>query len=78
MHVKYILIEAKPMVQWSTTEVAVFFALIGMVIFKLWTVWHVSLKSGANREGRAIFLGLLTGMTLFGVGAKFYISHMLG
>ncbi|MFT6351523.1 MAG: hypothetical protein ACJAZ4_001036 [Neptuniibacter pectenicola] len=66
------------MVIWSTGEIVVFFAVIGMIIFKLWSVWHVSLKAGANREGRAIFLGLITGLTLFAITAKIYISHVLG
>lgn len=65
------------MVIWSTSEMGVFIAVIGMIVFKLWSIWHVSLKSGANREGRAIFLGLLTGLTLFGLTAKVYISHVL-
>ncbi|KXJ51261.1 MAG: hypothetical protein AXW15_04795 [Neptuniibacter sp. Phe_28] len=66
------------MVIWSTGEIVVFFAVIGMIIFKLLSVWHVSLKAGANREGRAIFLGLITGLTLFAITAKIYISHVLG
>ncbi|WP_261832954.1 hypothetical protein [Amphritea atlantica] len=49
-----------------------------MIVFKLWSVWHVSLKAGANREGRTIFLGILGGLTLFGLTAKIYISHVLG
>ncbi|MDO6515243.1 hypothetical protein Q4486_13950 [Neptuniibacter sp. 2_MG-2023] len=65
------------MVIWSTGEIFVFFAVIGMIVFKLWSVWHVSLKAGANREGRVIFLGLITGLTLFGITAKIYISHVL-
>ena len=66
------------MVIWSTGEIVVFFAVIGMIIFKLWSVWHVSLKAGANRKGRTIFLGLITGLTLFAITAKIYISHVLG
>jgi len=65
------------MVIWSTSEVGVFIAVIGMIIFKLWSVWQVSLKAGANREGRVIFLGLLSGLTVFGLTAKIYISHVL-
>jgi len=65
------------MVIWSTSEVSVFIAVIGMIIFKLWSVWQVSLKAGANREGRVIFLGLLSGLTVFGLTAKIYISHVL-
>ncbi|MBR9868388.1 MAG: hypothetical protein GYB20_11945 [Oceanospirillales bacterium] len=69
--------ERQTMVIWSTSEIGVFIAVIGMIILKLWSVWHVSLKAGANREGRAIFLGLLAGLTLFGLTAKIYISHVL-
>lgn len=55
------------------------FALVGgMVLFKLWSVWHVSRQAKANREGKLIFLGVITSITLFGVGAKFYISMMMG
>jgi hypothetical protein len=66
------------MVIWSTSEISVFIAVIGMIVFKLWSVWHVSLKAGANLEGRTIFLGILGGLTLFGLTAKIYISHVLG
>lgn len=66
------------MVVWSDTEIWVFAALIGMVLVKLWTVWHVSLQSQADRIGKLIFLGLIVGLTLFGIGAKTYISIMMG
>ncbi|WP_370280883.1 hypothetical protein [Pontibacterium sp.] len=66
------------MVVWSDTELWVFGALIGMVLLKLWSVWHVSVKAQADRNGRLIFLGLIIGLTLFGVGAKTYISMMMG
>jgi len=65
------------MVEWTTTEVWVFAAVLGMVVFKLWSVWHVSLKARADKVGKLIFLGLIVGMTLFGVGAKTYISMMM-
>ncbi|MDI3325047.1 hypothetical protein QKW35_11715 [Pontibacterium granulatum] len=66
------------MVVWSDTELWVFGALVGMVLLKLWSVWHVSVKAKADRNGRLIFLGLIIGLTLFGVGAKTYISMMMG
>lgn len=65
------------MIVWSQTEIAVFIAVGLMVVFKLWSVWHVSLKSRANRQGRMIFLGLISCMTLFGIIAKFWISHQM-
>ncbi|RTE64624.1 hypothetical protein EH243_16090 [Amphritea opalescens] len=65
------------MVIWTTSEIYVFIAVIGMIVFKLWSVWHVSLQAKANREGRVIFLGLLSDLTLFGLTAKIYISHVL-
>ena len=65
------------MVIWSTSEIYVFVAVMVMIVLKLWSVWHISLKAGANREGRAIFLGLLTGLTLFGLTAKVYIYHVM-
>lgn len=65
------------MIQWSQSEMWVFYALIGMVLFKLWSVWHVSLKAKADTHGKLIFLGLISLMTLFGLGAKTYISYMM-
>lgn len=66
------------MVVWSDTEVAVFYVVALMIVFKLWTVWHVSLKANANAAGRMIFLGIISGLTLFGIAAKFYISSVMG
>ena len=66
------------MVAWSNTEITVFFAVLGMVAFKLWSVWHVSNKSKASREGRFIFLWGITGMTTFALLAKTYVSYQMG
>lgn len=66
------------MVIWSTTEIAVFMAVLGMIAFKLWTVWHVSNKAKATIEGRMIFLWGIAGMTLFTLAAKSYISYQMG
>ncbi|MBY4677145.1 hypothetical protein [Marinobacterium arenosum] len=66
------------MVIWSTTEIVVFAAVALMVLFKLWSVWHVARRSQANREGKLIFLGVISSLTLFGIGAKLYISHQMG
>ena len=66
------------MVIWSTTEIWVFSTLLLMIAFKLWSVWHVSLKAKADRTGKLIFLGLISGLTLFGLFAKSYISMMMG
>ncbi|MDO6563887.1 hypothetical protein Q4488_10885 [Amphritea sp. 1_MG-2023] len=65
------------MITWTTSEIYVFITVIVMILLKLWSVWHVALKAGANREGRIIFLGLLSGLSLFGLTAKLYISHVL-
>lgn len=66
------------MVVWSNTEIAVFIAVLVMVFFKLWTVWHVSNKAKASIEGRMIFLWGIAGMTLFTLAAKTYISYQMG
>lgn len=66
------------MVEWTTTEIAVFMAVLAMVAFKLWTVWHVSNKSNASFEGRLIFLWGIAGMTIFTLVAKTYISYQMG
>lgn len=66
------------MVIWSDTEIAVFFVVLAMVGFKLWTVWHVSNKAKASFEGRLIFLWGIAGMTLFTLAAKSYISYQMG
>lgn len=66
------------MVIWSSAEVGVFFALIGMIILKIWTVWHVAKKSNATREGRLIFVWGITGLTAFAVAAKSFISYQMG
>ncbi|WP_286238604.1 hypothetical protein [Neptuniibacter halophilus] len=66
------------MVVWSNTEIAVFFVVLGMVAFKLWTVWHVSNKARATLEGRLIFIWGIAGMTLFTLAAKTYISYQMG
>lgn len=66
------------MVVWSDAEVAVFVAVILMVVVKLWTVWHISIKAEASFEGKVIFLGLVSGLTLFGLLAKLYISSVMG
>jgi len=66
------------MVIWTDAELWVFAALIGMVVLKLWTVWHVSIKAQADKVGKLIFLGLIAGLTLFGIGAKTYFSMMMG
>mgnify|MGYP000273881368 CR=1 FL=1 len=66
------------MVQWTTTEIAVFIAVALMIVFKLWSVWHVSVKAKASREGRFIFLGGISAMSLFGIGAKLFISYQMG
>ena len=66
------------MVQWSDSEILVFSLVGAMILIKLWTVWHVSRQAKANREGKLIFLGLIISITLFGIGAKFYIGMMMG
>lgn len=66
------------MILWTTTEVAVFIALIAMVILKIWTVCHVAKKSNASREGRIIFIWGISGLTAFAVIAKSYISYQMG
>lgn len=66
------------MVVWSDVEIAVFFVVILMIGVKLWTVWHVSLKSKASKEGKMIFLGLIAGFSIFGILAKVYITKMMG
>lgn len=63
---------------WSNAEIAVFIIVGLMVLLKLWSVWHVASKAKANKEGRIIFLGLITMLTAFGVSAKFYISYQMG
>lgn len=65
------------MIIWSNTEIAVFLAVLAMVAFKLWTVWHVSNKSNATFEGRLIFLWGIAGMTVFAMLAKTYISYQM-
>lgn len=66
------------MVNWSDTEVAVF-SIVGMlVLYKLWTVWHVASQANASRTGKLMFLGLISGLSLFGVGAKVWISYQMG
>ncbi|WP_028303854.1 hypothetical protein [Oceanospirillum maris] len=65
------------MIVWSPSEIAVFSAVGLMIVLKLWTVWHVSIKAKANREGKMIFLGLISGLALFGIGAKVYIGSMM-
>lgn len=66
------------MIVWTNTEIMVFYIVLGMVAFKLWTVWHVSKKSKASFEGRLIFLWGISGMTLFTLIAKTYISYQMG
>ncbi|MBR9882659.1 MAG: hypothetical protein GYB21_02960 [Oceanospirillales bacterium] len=65
------------MVQWSNTEIAVFIALLFAIGFKLWSVWHVQICAKATREGKMIFLGLVSGLTLFAIAAKFFISYQM-
>ncbi|OOV87585.1 hypothetical protein [Oceanospirillum linum] len=65
------------MIVWSPGEIAVFSVVGLMIVLKLWTVWHVSIKAKANREGKMIFLGLISGLALFGIGAKVYIGSMM-
>ncbi|WP_177201137.1 hypothetical protein [Neptunomonas qingdaonensis] len=45
-----------------------------MILYKFWSVWTVSKQSKASREGKMIFIGLISGATVFGVMAKLYIS----
>ena len=66
------------MVIWSDTELLVFALVLGMVIFKIWTVWHVSRQAKASKEGKLIFLWGITGMTTFALLAKGYISYQMG
>ncbi len=66
------------MMMWSQTEIMVFYVLLAMLGYKLWTVWHVARKSKANREGKLIFIGVISGLSLFAAGAKLYIGHMMG
>ena len=66
------------MVIWTATEIGVFIAVLLMVAFKLWTVWHVSNKAKATLEGRLIFLWGIAGMTAFTLLAKTYISYQMG
>ena len=76
MFFKYIL-TGDVMVIWSTTELVVFALVAAMIVFKLWSVWHVSVKSQANRAGKLIFLGLISGLSLFGILAKLWIGHQM-
>lgn len=69
--------EGSNMVQWSTTEIAVFVAVLFAIGFKLWSVWHIQICASATREGKLIFLGLVSGLTLFALAAKFFISYQM-
>lgn len=66
------------MVNWSDTELAVFSIVGILVLFKLWTIWHVASKAKASRTGKLMFMGLISGLSLFGVGAKLWISYQMG
>ncbi len=66
------------MVNWSDTELAVFSVVGVLVLFKLWTIWHVATKANASRTGKLMFMGLISGLSLFGVGAKLWISYQMG
>ncbi|WP_415912155.1 hypothetical protein [Neptuniibacter sp. QD37_11] len=48
-----------------------------MILFKFWTVWHVSKKAQATIEGRMIFLWGIVGMSTFVLLAKTYISYQM-
>jgi len=65
------------MIIWDTTEFFVYSMVFLMIIFKLWSVWHVSLQSGANKQGRIIFIGIISSLTAFGIIAKLYISAVM-
>lgn len=56
------------------SEIFVAICLIAMILFKFWSVWNVSKQSKATREGKLIFIGLISGATVFGLMAKLYIS----
>ncbi|SFG33390.1 hypothetical protein SAMN05216175_105231 [Neptunomonas qingdaonensis] len=56
------------------SEIFVLVCVILMILYKFWSVWTVSKQSKASREGKMIFIGLISGATVFGVMAKLYIS----
>ncbi|WP_372742525.1 hypothetical protein [Neptunomonas sp.] len=56
------------------SEIFVLVCVILMIMYKFWSVWTVSKQSKASREGKMIFIGLISGATVFGVMAKLYIS----
>ncbi|WP_372739511.1 hypothetical protein [Neptunomonas sp.] len=56
------------------SEIFVLACVILMIMYKFWSVWTVSKQSKASREGKMIFIGLISGATVFGVMAKLYIS----
>ncbi|MFB9887273.1 hypothetical protein ACFFLH_12710 [Balneatrix alpica] len=63
------------MMMLETTAVGA--ALIAMVGLKFWTVWRVAKDAQANREGKWLFLGILTGLSVFALLAKVFISYQL-
>ncbi|BBB29687.1 hypothetical protein [Neptunomonas japonica] len=60
------------------SEIFVIICVTGMILFKFWSVWTVSNDSKASREGKLIFLGLISGASVFGIMAKLYISMAMG
>jgi uncharacterized oligopeptide transporter (OPT) family protein len=60
------------------SEIFVLACVVAMILFKFWSVWTVARQSKASREGKFIFIGLISGATVFGVMAKLYISMAMG
>lgn len=60
------------------SEIFVIICVVGMVLFKFWSVWTVSKDAKASREGKLIFVGLISGVSVFGIMAKLYISMAMG
>ncbi|WP_028470833.1 DUF2788 domain-containing protein [Neptunomonas japonica] len=60
------------------SETFVIICVTAMILFKFWSVWTVSKDSKASREGKLIFLGLISGVSVFGIMAKLYISMAMG
>lgn len=65
------------MVQWTVTEIGVFVVVLLAVGFKLWSVWYIQICAHASREGKLLFLGLIAGLSLFALAAKFFISYQM-
>jgi len=65
------------MVIWSNTELLVYSLVLAMILFKFWTVWHVSKQAQAIAEGRMIFLWGIIGMSTFVLLAKTFITYQM-